>query len=164
MHNFRFGFAALSVFALLLSVAAVKAAPQSANFAGTWNVTVTGGGQGRGQGQGGAQGGGQGDGQNGGQGGDQAGGGERHGGGGGAQSLTITQDGDKIKVDHKTARGDNAYDATVSGNTISWTEERQNREGTSMKVEYKATLDGDKLTGTMSGGRASRDFTAKRSN
>jgi hypothetical protein len=160
MHKFKFGFATLCVFALLLSVTAVKAAPQSANFAGTWNVTVTGGGQGRGQGQGG----GQGDGQNGGQGGDQAGGGERHGGGGGVQSLTITQDGDKVRVDHKTPRGDNAYDATVSGNTISWIEERQNREGNTMKVEYKATLDGDTLTGTMSGGRASRDFTAKRSN
>src|SRR5579863_7739697 len=117
MHKFRFGFAALCVFALMLSVAAVEAAQQAAaNFAGTWTVTMTGGGQGRGQGGGQGE-----DGQNGGQGGDQAGGERRGGGGGGAQSLTITQDGDKFKVDHKTPRGDNVHDATVSGNAISWT-------------------------------------------
>jgi hypothetical protein len=128
----------LCVFALLLSVTAVQAAPQDANFVGAWAMTMTGGGAG--------------------------GGGGNRGGGGGAQSLTITQDGDKFKVSHKTPRDENAYDATVSGNTISWTEERQGREGNTMKIEYKATLSGDTMTGTMGGGQFSRDFTAKRSN
>jgi hypothetical protein len=140
MRKFRLGFAVLCVFALLLSATAVKAARQdaNANFVGTWEMTMTGGGQ-------------------------DGGGGNRRGGGG-AQSLTITQDGDKFKVSHKTPRGENAYDATVSGNTISWTEERQGRGGNTMKIEYKATLSGDRMNGTMGGGQFSREFTAKRSN
>jgi hypothetical protein len=140
MQKFRVGFAVLCVFALLLSVTAVQAARQdaNANFVGTWEMTMTGGGQ-------------------------DGGGGNRRGGGG-AQSLTITQDGDKFKVSHKTPRGENAYDATVSGNTISWTEERQGRGGNTMKIEYKATLSGDTMNGTMGGGQFSREFTAKRSN
>ena len=32
-----------------------------------------------------------------------------------------------------------------------------------MKIGFKATLDGDTLNGTMSGGEFSREFTAKRS-
>jgi hypothetical protein len=140
MQKFRVGFAVLCVFALLLSVTAVQAARQDANadFVGTWEMTMTGGGQ-------------------------DGGGGNRRGGGG-AQSLTITQDGDKFKVSHKTPRGENAYDATVSGNTISWSEERQGRGGNTMKIEYKATLSGDRMNGTMGGGQFSREFTAKRSN
>jgi hypothetical protein len=137
----------LCVFVLLLSVTTVPAAPQSASFAGEWNMAMTGGRQGGGEGGGGGQGGGPGAGA------------ERRGG---AQSLTITQDGDKFKVDHKTSRGDNTYDAAVSGNTISWSEERQNREGNAMKIEYRATLNGDTLTGTISGGQFNREFTAKR--
>jgi hypothetical protein len=143
MKKFTLGLAGPLIFALLLSVTAVPAAPQdAANFAGSWDVTMTGGGQGQGEG-----------------------GGRRAGGGGGrgAQSLTITQDGDKLKVSHKTPRGENVYDATVSGNTISWSEERENRQGNAMKVEYQATLNGDTMTGTTSGGRFSRNFTAKRS-
>jgi hypothetical protein len=140
MLKSRLGFAGLCVFALLLPVVIQAAAPQDASFAGTWEMTVTGGGQG------------------------QGGGGGNRGGGRGEQLLTITQDGDKIKVSHKTRRGENAYDATVSGNTISWTEQRQGRGGNMMKIEYKATLNGDTMKGTMGGGEMSRDFTAKRSN
>ena len=135
MKNAKLVFAGLGVIALLVSVT-VRAAPQEANFVGTWEVTMSSG-------------------SHGGEGGNR---------GGGAQSLTITQDGDKFKVSHKTARGENAYDATVSGNTISWTEVRQRRDGGTMKVDYKATLDGDTMKGTMGGGQFSRDFSAKRSN
>lgn len=137
MHKFRLGFAGLCAFALLLSVTALHAAPQGANFTGSWEMTLTGGGQGGGGG---------------------------HRGGRGPQSLTITQDGEKFKVSHKTPRGENSYDATVSGNTISWTEERPGRDGNTMKSEYKATVDGDTIKGTMGGGQFSREFTAKRSN
>jgi hypothetical protein len=145
MQKFRLGFAVLYVFALLLlSVTVLRAAPQDASFVGSWEMTVTGGGEG------------------GGQNGDQGGrGGNR--GGGGPQSLTITQDGDKFKVTHKTRRGENAYDATVSGNTISWTEERTGPNGNTRKIQFKATLNGDAIKGTMGAGEFSRDFTAKRS-
>lgn len=127
----------ICTFALLLSLAVIRANAQNApNFVGTWDLTMAapqgGGGNGRG------------------------------GGNGGAQSLVITQDGDKYKVTHKTPRGDVTSDATVDGSAISWTEERQGRNGNTMQMQFKATVDGDSMTGTMSGGRFSRDFTAKR--
>lgn len=140
MKKLRLGFAVVYLVALLLSLTAFQAAAQDANFVGTWDMTVTGGGQGGGQG----------------------GGGHRGGGGGGPQSLTITKDGDNFKVTHKTQRGDNTSDATVSGNTISWTEQRQGRDGNTMKIDFKATLDGDTLKGTMGGGQYTREFTAAR--
>jgi hypothetical protein len=155
MKKFRFGFAVFYLVALLLSLTAFQAAAQDANFVGSWDMTVTGGGRG------GGQSGGQGDGQSGGQG-DSQGGGRRGGRGGGPQSLIIAKDGDRFKVTHKTQRGDNTSDATVSGNTISWTEQRQGRDGNTMKIEFKATLDGDTLKGTMGGGQFSREFTAAR--
>ena len=144
---------AFCVFGILLifAAAAIHAAPQEANFVGTWNLTVTGGG---GQGHGGGQGGDQGEAQG-------EGGGHR-GGGGGAQTITITRDGDNFKVDHKTPRGDVVSNATVSGNTISWTEERKGRDGNSHTAQFKATLSGDSMSGTIAGGQGSRDFTAKR--
>ena len=148
MLKSRLGFALICFSALLLAVAAVQAAPQAApqnaSFAGTWEMTMAGGGEGGGGGQGG--------------------GGGHRGGGGGAQTLTITSNGDKFKVSHKTRRVEIASDATVSGNTISWTEERQNRDGETMKIDYKATLNGDALKGTRAGGQFSREFTAKRTN
>jgi len=64
-------------------------------------------------------------------------GGNRGGGGGGAQSLTITKDGDNFNVTHKTPRGENTADATVSGNTITWTEPRQGRDGDTMKSDSR---------------------------
>src|ERR1700735_3087522 len=147
MQKFRLELAAFYVIALvLLSMSILRAAPQDASFVGSWEMTMTGGGQDGGQ--------------NGDQG--QGGGGRNRGGGGGPQSLTITQDGGKFKVSHKTRRGENAYDATVTGNTISWTEERPGRDGGTMKVQYKATLDGDTMKGTMGGGKFNREFTAKR--
>jgi hypothetical protein len=146
MKKLRMGFAGCCAMALLLSMAAFQTRAQDANFVGTWDMTMTGGGGG------GSQGGGEGR------------GGERGGGGGGgAQSLTIAKDNEKFKVTHKTPRGDNTSDATVSGNTISWTEQRTGRNGETMKIDFKATLDGDTLTGTVSGGRFNREFTAKRS-
>ncbi|MGB6484962.1 MAG: hypothetical protein WBE86_15870 [Candidatus Acidiferrales bacterium] len=138
MQKMKWILGVICLFALLVSLAAIPANAQNApNFAGTWNVTMA-----APQGGGGNGGGGN--------------------GGGGAQSLVITQDGDKYKVDHKTQRGDVTSDATVDGNTISWTEERQGRNGNTMQMQFKATVDGDSMKGTMSGGRFNRDFTAKR--
>jgi hypothetical protein len=125
----------ICMFALLLSLAATRANAQNGpNFAGNWDMTMAA----------------------------PEGGGGNGGGGGAAQSLVIAQDGDKYKVTHKTPRGDVTSDATVDGNAISWTEERQGRDGNTMQIQFKATVDGDSMKGTMSGGRFSRDFTAKR--
>jgi hypothetical protein len=142
----RLGSAGCCMIALLLSMAAFQVKAQDANFVGTWDMTMTGGGDGQGSGQGGGEG----------------RGGER-GGGAGAQSLMIAKDGEKLKVTHKTPRGDNTSEATVSGNTISWTEQRTGRNGETMKIDFKATLEGDTLKGAVSGGRFNREFTAKRS-
>jgi hypothetical protein len=122
-------------------VAVAKSAAQDVNFVGTWQMTMADNGQG----------------QNGG------GEGRRGGGGGGAQSLTITKNGDKFQVTRKTQRGDKTSDASVSGNTISWTEQREGRDGGTMTISYKATVNGDSLNGSISGGRFNRNFTAKRS-
>jgi hypothetical protein len=141
MQKMKWILGVICVLALLASLAAIPANAQNApNFAGTWNMTMAApqGGGGNGGGGGGGN------------------------GGGGAQSLVITQDGDKYKVDHKTQRGDVTSDATVDGNTISWTEQRQGRNGNTMQMQFKATVDGDSMKGTMSGGRGSRDFTATR--
>jgi hypothetical protein len=159
MRKFKIFLAALCVLGLM-SVSSAPAAPQAANFAGTWQMMMTGGGPRGGQGGGGQDGGG---GQGGG-GGEGRGGGRGRGQRGGSQTLVITQNGDKVKVDHKTPRDDQTYDAAVSGSTISWTEERQGRNGDTMKIDFKATIDGDTLNGTMGGGQFSRNFTAKRSN
>ncbi|MGA9593016.1 MAG: hypothetical protein WBS18_07950, partial [Candidatus Acidiferrales bacterium] len=158
MQKLKLAFVGLGVFALLLSVTAAQDSSKSANFVGTWDVTMSAGGQRGGQGGGQGANGSQGDGQNGN--GNQGDRGQRRGMG--PQSLTITQNGDKYKVDHKTPRGENSYDAAVSGNTISWTEDRPGRDGNTRTINFKATLDGDTLSGTMGGGRFSRDFTATR--
>jgi hypothetical protein len=135
MQKVKWILGGICVFALVASLATFPASAQEApNFAGTWNMTMAA---------------------------PQGGGGNR-GGRGGAQSLVITQDGDKYKVTHKTQRGDVTSDATVNGNAISWTEERQGRNGNTMQIQFKATVDGDSMNGTMSGGRFNRDFTAKR--
>lgn len=127
-------FAGICAFALLLALAALRTNAQNApNFVGTWDMTIQA---------------------------PEGGGGNR---GGGAQSLVIAKDGDKYTVTHKTPRGEVTSDATVDGSSISWTEERQGRNGNSMKIEFKATVDGDSMKGTMGGGQFSRDFTAKRS-
>jgi hypothetical protein len=133
MQKAKWIFGGICIFALLLSLAATPADAQNApNFVGTWEMTMAA---------------------------TQGGGGNR---GGGAQSLVIAQGGDKYKVTHKTPRGEVTSDATVDGNAISWTEERQGRDGNTMKIEFKATVDGDSMKGTMAGGSFSRDFTAKR--
>ena len=154
MRNTKWTFAGALAAALLLVATLAYAAPQTAtNFAGTWTVDMQGGGHGGGgNGGGGGQGGG-----------DNSGGG---GGGGhrgmGPSTLVITADGDNYKVVHKTPRGDVTSNATVTGNSITWTEERQTRDGNTMKVTWKGTVDGDTMKGTVGGGQFSRDFSAKR--
>jgi hypothetical protein len=162
MRNTKLKFAGALVAVLALVATLAYAAPQTAaNFAGTWTVDMQGGGGGRGPGgdgnnSGGGNGGNNPDNGNGGNGG---GGGRR---GMGPQTLVIVQDGSNYKVTHETPRGDNTNPATVTGNTITWTEEREGRDGNKMTITWKGTLDGDTITGTVGGGQFTRNFTAKR--
>jgi hypothetical protein len=142
MKHWTFRVAIFVVLPLLAASTILQAAPQTTNFAGTWQMTMQGG-----------------NGRRGGGGGGQAGRGQ---GRGGAQTLAISKDGEQYKVAHTTPRGENTFNATISGNTISWTETRQGRDGNSISMEYKATVDGDTMQGTVGGGQFNRQFTAKR--
>ncbi len=109
---------------------------------------------------GGGQGGNGGGGQNGDQGGGNGGG---RGGQRGPSSLVITADGANYKVVHKTQRGDTTSSATASGNTLTWTEERQGRDNNTMKNQFQSHRRW-RLHERHSGRRQfNREFTAKRS-
>jgi hypothetical protein len=134
--------AGLCVFALLLTVVTVHAAPQNnANVAGTWQITMApppgGGGGGGGGGQ----------------------------GGGTPPTLTLKQDGAKVTGTMSGRGGDTPIEGSVSGNTLTFTITRQGRDGNSMTLTYTGTVssDGMSMTGKVSGGRGGdRDFTAKK--
>jgi hypothetical protein len=155
LREYRRFFAAVFII-LVMTAGAIRAAAQTdtVNFVGSWQIAMEGRGP-RGPGSAGGPGG-----QDGAGGPDGAGG---RSGRGGQQVLTIAQDGEKLKVTRKSPRGDETFDATVSGNAISWTETREGRDGNSRSIEYQATVDGDTMKGTMAGGQFSRPFTAKRS-
>lgn len=77
------------------------------------------------------------------------------------QTLTITQDGTKIKGTLSGPRGDAPFEGTVAGNKVSFTVNRETPNGT-FTLEYSATVDGDSMTGTVHSERFDRKFTAKR--
>jgi hypothetical protein len=137
MQKSRFIAPALTVLALLLSMAVTSSSAQDNKLVGTWKVTLEA----------------------------NSGGGaaEQGGGGGGTETLTISQEGGKYKVIHKSHRGDQTCDAMVDGNNISWTEQRKTHNGDTVKVNYNATLNGDTLNGSYQGGPYERGFNAKRS-
>jgi hypothetical protein len=159
LREYRRFFAALLII-LVMTAGVIRAAAQTdtVNFVGSWQIAMEGRGS-RGPGSAGGPGG------QGGAGGPDGAGGDGSGrsGRGGQQVLTIAQDGEKFKVTRKSPRGDETFEATASGNAISWTETREGRDGNSRSIEYKATVDGDTMKGTMAGGQFSRPFTAKRS-
>lgn len=139
--------AAFCACALMLTVVAVKAAPQSpANVAGTWTLTMAppaGGGGGGGNGGGG-------------------GGGRR---GGGPQTITLKQDGAKVTGSMTGRGGEITFEGTVSGNDVTWTVKRTMQDGTEISSVYKGTVDGDNMKGTVTSSMANataRDFTATR--
>lgn len=126
---------------LLLMVSnTIYSPPQAANFVGKWQMAMERGSPAKGGG---------------GNGGGQIRGGE-------AQTLTITQEGDRIRVTHKTARSEGVFDAIVSDNAISWTETGQGSDRNSKSIEYKAIVDGDEMKGMVRGGQFNRQFKAKR--
>ena len=77
------------------------------------------------------------------------------------QTLTITQDGGKIKGTLTSPRGDAQFEGTVTGNKVSFTIKRETDNGTFV-IEYSATVDGDSMKGAAHSERFDREWTAKR--
>ena len=80
------------------------------------------------------------------------------------QSFVITADGGNFQVSHRTRQGETVSQATASGNTLSWTEQRTGREGRTVEMKFTATVTGDTMQGTLAGprGRVQREFTGTR--
>jgi len=79
------------------------------------------------------------------------------------QTMTITQDGGKIKGTITERRGDAPLEGTVTGNKLSFTVKRETQNGDTFVMEYNGTVEGDSIKGTVHSERfGDRDFTAKR--
>ncbi len=81
--------------------------------------------------------------------------------GGMTQTLTIEQNGDKIKGTLKGPRAEGPIKGSVKGNKIRFTSRRETPRG-EMTLEYTRAVEGDSMKGTMQGGRFSGDWSAKR--
>jgi hypothetical protein len=81
------------------------------------------------------------------------------GGRGGPQTLTLTQDGQKLTGTLHGGRGDSPVTGTISGNNITLSVTRQTQNG-EMKIDYTGTVSGDSMKGTVMMGQNSRDWTA----
>ena len=77
------------------------------------------------------------------------------------QTMTIEQNGDKIKGALKGPRAEAPLEGTVKGNKISFTVKRDTPRG-EVTLEYTGTVDGDSMKGTLSTPAGSRDWTARR--
>jgi len=77
------------------------------------------------------------------------------------QTLTIQQDGEKIKGTMTGRRGETPFEGTVTGNKVAFTVKRETPNGT-FTIEYSATVDGDSMKGKAHSERFDRDWTAKR--
>ncbi len=65
------------------------------------------------------------------------------------QTMTIEQNGDKIKGALKGPRAEAPLEGTVKGNKISFTVKRDTPRG-EVTLEYTGTVDGDSMKGTLS--------------
>lgn len=77
------------------------------------------------------------------------------------RDMTIEQDSEKIKGVISGQRGDQQFTGTVKGKDISFTVKFQTPNG-ERTVEYKGTVDGDSMKGTVEMGPRTVDWTAKR--
>jgi len=79
------------------------------------------------------------------------------------RDITITQDGNKIKVTMPGFRGGDPItsEGTIEGNAITWKVVRQGPQG-EMVMEYKGTVDGANMKGTMSMMDREIEWTAKK--
>jgi len=77
------------------------------------------------------------------------------------QTLTFTQDGTKLTGTVHSERGDSPVTGTITGNAIDFTITRSTPNG-DFSIEYKGTVTGDTMKGTMTMGQNTRDWTATR--
>lgn len=76
-------------------------------------------------------------------------------------TLTLEQDGANLKGTMTGRRGDTPLTGTVKGKSVTLVVKRQTPQG-EITVEYKGTVDGDSMKGTLSMGERSIDWTAKK--
>jgi hypothetical protein len=77
------------------------------------------------------------------------------------QTLTFTQDGTKLTGTMHGDRGDAPVMGTITGNAIDFTAKRSTPNG-DFTSEYKGTVTGDSISGTVMMGQNSRDWSATR--
>jgi hypothetical protein len=77
------------------------------------------------------------------------------------QTLTIEQNGEKIKGTLKGPRAETPFEGTIKGNKISFTIKRETPRG-EMTMDYTGTVDGNSIKGTVQTGEFSREWSAKR--
>jgi hypothetical protein len=77
------------------------------------------------------------------------------------QTLTIEQDGSKIKGTVKGERGEAPVEGSVTDNKISFTVTLETPDGT-VTIEHAGTVDGDSMKGTFKSERFEGEWTAKR--
>lgn len=78
------------------------------------------------------------------------------------QTFTIVQDGEKITVTMEGRMGEMTGEGTCKGNEVEWTMTMETPRG-DFTLVYKATVDGDTMTGTVSRDeRGEREWTAKK--
>jgi hypothetical protein len=74
------------------------------------------------------------------------------------QTIVLKQDGNKITGTFKGPRQSGPLEGTVEGKNISF------HVSTRVPLDYKGTVDGDTMKGTMSGNGKTGDWTATRAN
>jgi hypothetical protein len=74
------------------------------------------------------------------------------------QTIVFKQDGNKITGTFKGPRQSGPLEGTVDGNNISF------HVSTRVPLDYKGTVDGDSMKGTMTGNGKTGDWTATRAN
>ena len=72
------------------------------------------------------------------------------------QTIVLKQDGSKITGTFKGPRQSGPLEGTVDGNNISF------HVATRVPLDYKGTIDGDAMKGTLTGRGKTGDWTAKR--
>ena len=80
------------------------------------------------------------------------------------RDITIVQEGTKIKVTLPPGpRGGDplTVEGTLEGNAVAWKVVRQTQQG-EMIIDYKGTVEGDSMKGTMSRGDQQIKWTAKK--
>jgi hypothetical protein len=74
------------------------------------------------------------------------------------QTIVLKQDGNKITGTFKGPRQSGPLEGTVDGKNISF------HVSTRVPLDYKGTVDGDSMKGTMTGNGKTGDWTATRAN